>query len=204
MDYRLYHAVNVFAGDHPGLGRAAAAVGSWAVPVFALATVALWLLARPGGSSRWKLASVSAIGAAGAALLVNQAIGIFWSRPRPFAAHADALVFGTRGTDASFPSDHASAAFAIAVAVLLLHRLAGSAFLAAAVVVVISRVLAGAHYPGDLLAGALVGAACGVLVVRLGRPLAVRIVSLVERVTDPLLRPLWRVSRRDAVPLDSP
>lgn len=202
MDYRLFHVINLFAGEHPWLGRLAATISSWAVPLFALATVALWLLARPGGTSKWKLASVSALGAAGAALLVNQAIGLLWTRPRPFMAHADALVFGTPARDGSFPSDHASAAFAIAVAVLLLDRLAGSAFLAAAITVVASRLLAGAHYPSDVVAGALVGTLCGVAVVRAGRPLATRIVSVVERATDPPLRLLWRGSRRAAVPLE--
>ena len=51
---------------------------------------------------------------------------------RPFAAHPSAHVWGARSHDPSFPSDQASAAFAIAFAVLLFDRLAGALFLLAA------------------------------------------------------------------------
>ena len=91
----------------------------------------------------------------------------------------------------SFPSDHASAAFGIAFAVLCFDRLAGSIFLAAAFVIGVGRVFVGVHYPLDIVAGFFVGSAAALLVTRLGRPLLERLVGLVERLTDPLLAPLW-------------
>ena len=154
---------------------------------------ALWLLARPGGSRKWKLASACALASAALALLMNQAIGKIWHRQRPFAAHPGAHVWGSRCHDPPFPSDHASAAFAIAFAVFLFDRLVGSVFLAAAVVIGAGRVFIGAHYPLDVLAGSLVGLASALLLVRVARPLVDRLVRLVERATDPLLAPLWRL-----------
>ena len=56
MDYRLYHAVNLFVYHHAWLGRGLSVLETWAVPVIAVATCALWLLARPGGARKWKLA----------------------------------------------------------------------------------------------------------------------------------------------------
>ncbi len=191
MDYRLYHAVNELVADHSWLGRAAADVETWAVPLFAIATVALWFFARPGGDRKWKLASASALGSAALALLVNQAIGHLWHRARPYETHPSAHVWTAKSADPSFPSDHASAAFAIACSVLLFDRLAGALFLAAAVVVALGRVVVGVHYPGDVLAGALVGLGCALLVVRLARPLLVPLVQLAERITDPLLRRVY-------------
>jgi hypothetical protein len=109
------------------------ALAGLVVPLYALATVGLWLLARPYGNPRWKLASASALVAAGVALLTNQAIAHLWERPRPFASHpALTHVLGARTTDPSFPSDHAAAAFAIAFAVFAFSRRAGTLFLAAA------------------------------------------------------------------------
>jgi membrane-associated phospholipid phosphatase len=192
VDYRIYHIVNLFVFHHAWLGRALADVENWAVPVVAVATFGLWLLARPGGARKWKLASATTLGSAGLALLVNQLIGAFWHRQRPFAAHRSAHVWGSRSHDPSFPSDHASAAFAIAFTVLLFDRLVGSFFVAAAVVIGVGRVFIGAHYPGDVLAGCLVGLAVAVVLWRLGRPLIEFIVRLVERLTDRLLAPLWR------------
>src|SRR5581483_8730379 len=142
--------VNVFVTHHAWLGRVLRAIESVSIPVFVVATVGLWLLARPGGGVKWKLAAVSGLGSAGVALLANRVIAAIWHRDRPFQAHHVAHVWGARTTDASFPSDHASAVFAIAFAVLCFDRLAGSLFLGAAVVVAVGRIVVGEHYPGDV------------------------------------------------------
>jgi len=207
VDYRIYHALNQFVYHHAWLGRGLSQIETWAVPIIAVATFALWLLARPGGPIKWKLAATAALSSAGLGLLINQLIGKLWHRPRPFAAHPSAHVWGSRSHDPSFPSDHASAAFAIAFAVFLFDRLAGALFVAAAIVIAGGRVLIGAHYPADVAAGCLVGLASALLVVRIGRPLLVLVTRLVARLTDPLLAPLWRLAQRpssqeNAPPLD--
>lgn len=196
MDYRVFHAINGFVLHHAWLGRVLADVETVAPVVVGVAAFGLWLLARPGGGSRWKLASASALAAAALALLVNQLIALGWDRERPFVAHPSSHVWGGRSHDPSFPSDHASAAFGIAFAVLFFDRLAGGLFLAAATVMAVGRVFVGAHYPGDVLAGCLVGLACALLVVRLARPLLAWSVKLVERVTDPIVAPAWRLFGR--------
>ncbi|MGB2951971.1 MAG: phosphatase PAP2 family protein [Gaiellaceae bacterium] len=193
MDYRVYHAINQFVYHHAWLGRGLNALEKWAVPVIAVATFGLWLLARPGGTRKWKVVSACALGSAGLALLVNQVIGKIWHRERPFVTHPTAHVWGSRSHDASFPSDHASAAFGIAFAVFLFDRAVGSIFLAAAAVIGAGRVFIGAHYPLDVVAGCLVGLASALLLVRVARPLIDWLVRLVERVTDPLLAPIWRL-----------
>ena len=192
MDYRVYHAVNAFVLAHGWLGHLVAVVEVVAVPLFAVATCGLWLLDRPGGPRRWKLASASALASAALALLLNRVLAEIWTRQRPFAAHPSAHVWGGRSHDPSFPSDHASAAFAIAFAILLFDQVVGSIFLAAAVAVAAGRVVVGAHYPADVLAGLLVGLGSALFVVRVGRLTILRLVRLVERLTDPVLAPLWR------------
>ena len=193
MDYRVYHSINLFVYQHAWLGRGLSLLETWAVPVIAIATFALWLLARPGGSRRWKLASACALASAALALLINQLIGKLWHRQRPFASHPSAHVWGSRSHDPSFPSDHASAAFGIAFTIFLFDRVAGSIFLAAAFFIGAGRVFIGAHYPADVLAGCLVGLGSALLVVRVARPVMDWLVGLVERATDPLLAPLWRL-----------
>ena len=194
MDYQLYHAINQLVLRHEWLADGWAPFENWVVPVLAVATVALWAFARPGGERKWKLACTCALFSAGLALLINQLIAkLIWDRPRPFAAHPSAHVWGARSHDPSFPSDHASAAFAIGFAVLMFDRAVGGLFLAAAVAVGVGRVFVGAHYPLDVVGGCLVGLAAALLVVKLGRPVIAWLVRLVERVTDPVLAPLWRV-----------
>ena len=193
VDYRLYHALNHFVLRHEWLADGWATFENWSVPALALATVALWAFARPGGKRKWKLACTSALFSAGLALLINQAIAkLIWERKRPFAAHPSAHVWGTRTHDASFPSDHASASFAIGFAVVMFDRMVGALFLAAALGIGVGRVFIGEHYPLDVAAGCLVGLAAALVVVKLGRPVIAWVVRVVERATDPVLAPLWR------------
>ena len=105
-------------------------------------------------------AGFSALLALGAA----QIIAHIWERPRPYIAHpGDVHLFIAASPDPSFPSDHATAAFAIAVALLLRHRKAGILALIMAVTLGVARVAVGTHYPGDVLAGALLGTAAALI-----------------------------------------
>lgn len=192
VDWRAYHAVNRFVADHAWLGRLFHGIESYGTIAIGVAAVCLWLLARPGGSRKWKLAAGSALASAALGLLVNRVVSGVWHRDRPFAAHHVEHLWGPRKADPSFPSDHASAAFGIAVAVLLIDPVAGAAFLLLAALIGAGRVVVGEHYPGDVLAGAAVGTLCALVVVRLGRPLVSLLVRVVERATDPLLSLAWR------------
>jgi membrane-associated phospholipid phosphatase len=192
MDWRIYHAVNAFVSHHSWLGRLFHGIETYGTIVIGAAAFALWLLARPGGSRKWKVAAGSALASAALALLANKVISSVWHRDRPFATHRVTHLWGPRKTDASFPSDHASAAFAIAVAVLLIDPLVGALFLVLAILIGAGRVLIGEHYPGDVLAGAVIGTISAGVIVFAARPIIALLVRLVERVTDPLLALLWR------------
>jgi membrane-associated phospholipid phosphatase len=61
-----------------------------------------------------------------------------------------------------------------------------------AILIAVGRVLVGEHYPGDVLAGVIIGTVCGYVVVTFARPVIAFLVRLVERATDPVLQPLWR------------
>lgn len=98
---------------------------------------------------------------------IDLVIYIFWKRPRPYIAHADSLLANTSGqyTDvASFPSSHTYIAFAIATSIFLYgHRRLGTALFVLASLIAISRIGAGLHYPSDVIGGALLGIASGIV-----------------------------------------
>jgi undecaprenyl-diphosphatase len=194
VDWGAYKAIYHVSTHHHWVGTVFSDVEKASIPFMVAVTVALWLFARPGGARKWKFAAGSALAAAGVALLANRVISTIWHRDRPYQTHHFTDPWSS-SRDASFPSDHASASFAIAFAVLMFDRLAGSLFLVAAAIIGIGRVFIGAHYLTDVLAGVVVGFAAAVVVVKLARPVIGILVRIVERVTDPLLRPVWRAGR---------
>ena len=97
-------------------------------------------------------------------LALNQILLLFIHRVRPYDGGITHLLIAP-SADFSFPSDHATASFAIAAA-FLLHdlRRRGLIFLAAALLVAFSRVYIGTHYASDVLGGALTGIVAAALV----------------------------------------
>ena len=91
-------------------------------------------------------------------LVINQAILLFVHRIRPYDAGVTHLLIAP-SADWSFPSDHATASFAI-VAAFALQRLPRRALglLLLALLVCWSRIYVGTHYLTDVLGGALTGA----------------------------------------------
>jgi undecaprenyl-diphosphatase len=192
VDWRIYHSVNDFVWRHHWLGSLFKAIETYGTILIAVAAVALWFFARPGGDRKWKLAAGSALGAAALGIVINRIVAAIHHRDRPFITHPSAHVFGPHKTDASMPSDHATAALAIAVAVLLIDTGVGLVFLALAVLIAIGRVIVGEHYPGDVLVSTIIGLAVAFIVARAGRPVIAFVVRLVERITDPVLALVWR------------
>ncbi len=194
MDYRIDHAINLAARHHPLLASIVAGFADWGVIAFGAAAVLLWCLAPPGGSDLWKRAGTAGLAAAALGLAINQVIIHIWQRPRPYQAHPLGIIpLLPRSTDPSFPSDHASAAFGIAVGILLIHRRAGYVFLATAALIAISRVATGMHYPTDVLAGAAIGALSGFIAARIAlRPLLLPLIRMASTALDPVIALLRR------------
>ena len=188
MDWSLFHSLNGALRHQDGGQDAAQIFNAWAI--FALVGLAgvIWFAARPGGSQRSKLAALSAAAAAALALLVNVVLGQLWFHDRPLVDHPRAtLLLVQHGADNSFPSDHASVAFAIAFAVLFFHRRFGLVLLLGAAAVAIDRIFVGVHYPVDVMASVFVGLGSALAVTTLGRPYVSWGVRQLSRVSDPVV-----------------
>jgi undecaprenyl-diphosphatase len=153
--------------------------------VFVAAFLALWFW--PASRSRrtgWQMAAIVVVVGILLALGFNQVIVHLWARPRPLVQDAASLLV-SRSADPSFPSDHATFAFAAATGLYLVRRRWGIVAAVFAALVAFSRVYVGTHYPADVIAGAVIGCAFVLLAHHQRRLLA--------KVAEPFLRQARRV-----------
>lgn len=87
-------------------------------------------------------------------------IRFFLHRPRPYFDN-HAIVQLLSETSYSFPSGNAAFFFALATTVYLHDKRWGVSLYIASVIIGIARVMAGVHYPTDILGGAALGIAVG-------------------------------------------
>lgn len=98
-------------------------------------------------------------------LLVEWIIKPLVGRVRPLAEFG-AIIVGEQKTDFSFPSGHATIAFAMAVVLSSYEPKYKKVFYALAVCISLSRVFLGVHYPLDVLFGGLLGWGIGRVLVK--------------------------------------
>lgn len=136
----------------------------YAVPLLILGTI---LISRERFLSRSLAAAFPVV----ISHLGIDAMKSFFARPRPFTAFASdpgavTVIFDPPHT-ASFPSGHASNAFAAAVLLSTWFGVPRSAAYGAALLISLTRLYIGVHFPTDILAGALWGFAVTTLWIRL-------------------------------------
>lgn len=168
------------------------------VVVFVLAYALVWWRRNADGAALLGLGAVGTVVALG----LNQLVGHAAKELRPYDTYRHALVLVAKAHDYAFPSDHAVVAGALLTSVLLVirrgvppgtlqkvgtrrRRAAGGRTTAAMVVLAalgtvfclflcFARVYVGVHYPGDVVAGLLLGAVVVVLV-SVARPVVYRV-----------------------------
>jgi len=95
-------------------------------------------------------------------------IRFFWKRPRPFVENNINALLNHSATS-SFPSGHAAFYFALSTIVFFFNKKLGILFLFTSVLISISRIFVGVHWPSDILMGALIGIISGILVYKLSK-----------------------------------
>lgn len=168
-DFSLEQDVNGWAGHHATLDAIMRHVADSQLEVgaFVVALIVVGLILR---RRRIFLCGGTALVAAGLALVGNVGISHLWYRPRPFVSHPHAVnLIVNHPADASFPSDHAAAMMAIAVAFVYFYRWLGALGFVWALLLGFARVYVGEHYPGDILGGYGVGIVAGLIVLAVFR-----------------------------------
>jgi len=156
VDVAVTRLINGIAGHNPVLDTAMIWISAAGIPLLVLAVACQWWAKSDRQGTRHVLVQAGLAFFLG--LGFNQIILLFVDRVRPYAAGVSDLLIAP-SLDPSFPSDHATAAFAITMT-FAVSNMPKRAFWfgLAALTVAISRVYVGTHYASDVLGGALTGA----------------------------------------------
>jgi membrane-associated phospholipid phosphatase len=157
LDLKLLRLMRT-RGHSPATESAAKALGKagnhglvWVVLGLALA------LLDPDRREQWLICA--ALGPI--AIALNYGIKLAVRRPRPVLEGLPPL--GGAPSSLSFPSAHALSSFAVATAMVRVDAAMAGALLVA-LAISLCRPYLGMHYPSDVLAGALLGVALGLIV----------------------------------------
>ena len=157
MDVALFRAINSthFPVVDP-IMISATWLGVGASVWFALALIAMRWPWHRAAAARAILALAVTLG------INNQIVKPIVDRPRPFTGQVvDARVIQTpRPTTASFPSGHSATAMVGAVSLARVWPQARWVLAILGALIAYSRIYVGVHYPTDVVAGLLLGAAC--------------------------------------------
>lgn len=203
VDATWFRDVNAFSRATAWLHAPMAAYATYGVALFALVLLGGWWIARSRGDLRAMTAALWAPLGTLLAVGLNQPLAGAVAEPRPYRALPHVLVLVTKSADYSFPSDHAVMAGAVTAGVFLVSRRLGLVSLVLALLIAFARVYVGAHFPGDVLAGLVYGAAVSLVGYLVVRALLFRVVVGLDRTPLRLLvtsEPV--VSDRTKIPAD--
>lgn len=163
LNLALFSAINAGSAPQPGVARMAIFAADWLVYAIPALLFVSWLF---GIRSTRRQAIDAGLGAC-AALALAQIVSHFWFSPRPFMAGVGAQLI-PHAPNSSFPSDHMTFAWSMAVGMMLgaSTRMTGLVMAVVAAAVAWGRIYVGVHWPFDMAGGVLVGTA-GALAVHL-------------------------------------
>lgn len=94
-----------------------------------------------------------------ARLGITEIIRFFYHRPRPFVTlQIHQLLSNNKW---SFPSGHSAFLFTMATVIYFYNKKWGAGFFIGAILMNLSRIIAGVHYPSDILGGTVIGVIVG-------------------------------------------
>ena len=193
LNLLCFSLLNADAGLHGWRLDLGVFAAKWLILLVPIGLAGLWM----GGQPAQREAGVRALAATACALAVNALIGLLWYHARPFVG-GTGHAFLVHAPDSSFPSDHGTIMFTVALVLAgcqapAAHRF-GCSLLPLALVVAWARIFLGVHWPLDMLGAMGVALAVALLfhtalLARLCAALAAAMAALYRRL---LARPIAR------------
>ncbi|MDX5476432.1 MAG: phosphatase PAP2 family protein [Bacillaceae bacterium] len=127
---------------------------------FSISSILLFILLATGNLKMTAFASLIALTVSHIPVAIAKKI---YPRRRPYLTLKEIYVTTKQLKDHSFPSGHTTATFSIITPFLMYQPSWILILLPIAILVGVSRIYLGLHYPSDVLAGVLLGVLCGVV-----------------------------------------
>jgi undecaprenyl-diphosphatase len=163
----LFTSINRIAGDYPTLDAVMLFVTHYLpyVMIGVVVVYMLWIYPRVHHyNPLHRLAqTLEFVLTFTTTFVLVQYVKVVVAHPRPFRVLPEVVALIPDQGGYSFPSMHTALTVAVAVSVLVHHRRLGLLLLLFALLVGISRIYVGVHYPVDVLVGGLIGWALAVL-----------------------------------------
>ena len=164
LNFALFHLINQYAGMNPFLDTSMILIAKYMPLLVVVGMLTLWV------SRGRKTRDIVLYGfyAAIIGLIINYLIGFVYYHPRPFVIPTGTLLF-SYPADSSFPSDHSTIIFSMALMLIYFKRtrLPGFLFLVMGIIGGTARVFAGVHFPLDIVGSLLVSVFSVFLVLKL-------------------------------------
>lgn len=160
INQTLFLLIN--APEHPShlLIETAIFFAKYFIVLIPIVLLVAWIA---GNENVKKLALMAAITAV-LGLIVNSVFGLVWYHPRPFAIHLGTN-FLPHSDDSSFPSDHLTFFWSVAVSFALSRqtRALGLLLVLLGLPVAWARIYLGVHYPFDMIGSLVVATAAATI-----------------------------------------
>lgn len=135
---------------------------------FLLASLIIYFVFR-----KEKLLVVLMILAVIASTITSAALKNIISRERPYQT-LDVRQLVNEDDNKSFPSNHVQLSFALTAIIFLFHKKFGLMLFFLSIIMAISRIYLGVHYPSDVLGGAVIGTLIGISILMIRRQIKIQ------------------------------
>ncbi|WP_129691654.1 phosphatase PAP2 family protein [Gottfriedia acidiceleris] len=184
MNYSIFKLINSFAGKWPALDNVMIFLSKSAILIVIGLLCYLWI---QKGSERKCTAFyivLTLILALGGNFIIHQ----FYYHARPFVNHHVTKLI-SHSSDSSFVSDHGTLVFSTALILLLRKDRLGMFSLVWAILVGISRIFVGVHYPFDIIGAFILAGVVAIVVLKtssLTEPIMKILLKIYERIIKKL------------------
>ncbi|MBI4065784.1 phosphatase PAP2 family protein [Candidatus Kaiserbacteria bacterium] len=155
LDTQLFYLLNNLAGRSQFFDGIIVFLAGDFKYVLIVMFVAFLIFSQYPNLRKLQIIFITALSSGIAYFGVTKLVRFLYHRPRPFLDHTVNQLL--TNDNWSFPSGHATFFFAVAMAVYLYNKKWGIVFFIATIFMTMSRIIAGIHYPSDIVGGAIIG-----------------------------------------------